>query len=97
MDCDCEGARQLMPQVLKGLAIAVAIISLMVPVLKILRIAIAIAKAARQYKKIEGADEAVEALEDASKSGRTIEGVYQRVDDWILKDLAKDSGVVIKP
>lgn len=101
MDCDCEAARLTMPQVLKALAVAVAVLAIArfagQAIGAMVRVLPAAAAVWAKYKLSRDAvKEAGQVLEDAGKKRKVIEGVFQRVDDWIVNDAAKLGKIVVK-
>jgi len=99
--CDCEGARLLMPQILKALAVAVAVLAIarfagQAIGVMVRAIPAAAAVWARYRLSRDAVREAGKQLEDASKNRPVIEGVFQKVDDWIVADAKELGKVVVK-
>lgn len=88
-EIDCLGARELLNALLPVLQMAIAIAFLVVPALRLLKIAVQIARKAKQMHRLEGANvkEVTKALEGSKGSGRTFEGVFEEVKDWVARDI----------
>lgn len=98
VDCDCEKVAARLPEVLKALALAVAVASLVIPALRIIRVALNVARRIPEFKRRLdrlNPEETAKALENAQGAGRVIEGEYTRVDDMIMEILKAE--VKIKP
>lgn len=96
--CDCEKVAALLPEVLKALALAVAVASLVIPALRIIRLAITVARRIPEFKhRLDrlSPEETAKALENAQGAKRVLEGEFTRVDDMIMEILKAE--VKIKP
>lgn len=95
-ECTCAELKQELRNALRVISLAIAIIALTVPVLRVLSTVVVWLKRYRAYRLAQDVEKAAKALEDANKSGRILEGEYERVIERV-RELEGAAAVVIKP